>query len=147
MNGNEEGMIMSRHRMYLLFLLGICTVALIGAVLVFIMLPSRHVEDFLLPANHFLETHVAWIGLSAGKLGHIALFSLLGALAAAFAFGFGIRGRLLFLLVAAFAIGTELLQIPIAGRSASVRDLVYDLGGFGAGYVLVRLIVSRFEAA
>ena len=57
--------------------------------------------------------------------------------------GFGISASVLFALVALFAVGTELLQIPIAGRTASVRDLLYDLGGFSAGYLLLRLSLSR----
>lgn len=82
---------------------------------------------------------VAWLLLSppdatpaaptfpgADKLYHAAMFGALGV-----AWGLATRRRplVVFVALAAFAVATELAQLPLPGRSADARDALADLLG------------------
>lgn len=73
---------------------------------------------------------------------HLALFALLGALAARIWWGLGVFKAVVLWLVM-LGVGTECLQHYIPGRGASVADFLADVAGLLLGSVLAWWAVQR----
>ena len=74
------------------------------------------------------------------KLVHLGLFALL-ALTGRWA---GVRWRVLAVVLAGYAAGSEVLQgTDLVGRDASVADLLADCAGVAAGLLLWQLLAGR----
>jgi VanZ family protein len=96
-----------------------------GGIIVLSSLPARNLPPLFFPA--------------ADKLVHMALYALLGGLAARAAQRAGLRRRAGLLLVACIAFGLfdEWYQQFIPGRSSDLLDALADAMGACTGFILV----------
>lgn len=113
--------------------IAVCTAII---VLILLSLPGhwiQAIQSYLYPWWPWRDSGIASSDFPFDKVVHTSLFLLCGAL---FVRGWReLRQRwyIIFALLLVYAVLTEVLQIFIPGRSASVWDLMADVLGIGAG--------------
>jgi glycopeptide antibiotics resistance protein len=110
-----------------------------------VLLPVEFMNGLLRPLNSLVYTYIPWLGISAGKFGHIVAFFLLTFCAIAISRRFGISLPVLLSVLFAFSVATELSQLLVDGRHTRFRDLLFNLSGVSLallGYYSARAILS-----
>lgn len=101
-----------------------------------VMLPVQFMSALLDPLNAMLYALFPGSSVSAGKLGHTVAFFLLTWCAIRLS-GRSTACLVAFLgLILLYSVITEVSQLMVDGRSARVRDIVFDLTGVVAALLL-----------
>jgi len=106
-------------------------------IVVSVLFPAESMEIVLKPLNRVLHELLPGVGMSAGKIGHAIAFFLLTVLATVCSSLCKVRFIWLLVGILAFAIGTELSQVLVSGRTSQLKDLFLDFLGIAAALVVI----------
>lgn len=122
---------------------------LVALIAMFVLLPVTSMDSILKPLNQLIYDYAPGIGVSAGKVGHVIAFFLLGLCGLKLRSIFGFHWLWLAAAMVGFSVFTELLQLMIDGRTTRFRDFLFDILGVSLAllvYCSVQLLKSVLRA-
>ena len=109
-------------------------VCILLTLVVLILLPFDLINQVIGPTDAFLQRHFPWLGVSVGKLGHVAAFCVLTVVAFIVSMRFGLKLWMVIAGLLFIGVVTELAQLFVPNRTTRYTDILWNVAGVTMGY-------------